>query len=254
MHRLAALFGFVLIADSARALVGGAPRAGDEFARAVVAVVDLRRSFCTATAIAPNVVLTAAHCVLPGSTYRLQYRDRNGLRNFADIAVAERHPQFDPAAMRASGASADLALLKLPRPLTPEILVAHLDLTPSAIWQGDHLVVVGAGVTVQGDDASAGINHVANLVAVGPPDDLQIRLADPAANGRRIGVGACEGDSGSPVFQTQIDGVKVIGIVSWATGLSLTPGCGNLTGATRLAPYRDWIDATARSFGVELGN
>jgi hypothetical protein len=156
--------------------------------------------------------------------------------------------------VRASGVSADLALLRLAHPLPPEITVAQLGLTPSEIWPGDRLIVVGAGVTMQGNNRSVGTNRVATLAAVGPPDNLQIRLTDPSADRRRIGLGACNGDSGSPVFQDQGDDVKVIGVVGWATGLSRTPGCGNLTGATRLAPYSQWIEDTARNLGASLDN
>jgi secreted trypsin-like serine protease len=59
-------------------------------------------------------------------------------------------------------------------------------------------------------------------------------------------IGACSGDSGSPVFETKNEGAKVIGVVSWAAGPYNTKGCGGLTGATPLAPYRAWIEETIK--------
>jgi secreted trypsin-like serine protease len=58
------------------------------------------------------------------------------------------------------------------------------------------------------------------------------------------GVGACFGDSGSPVFEIKNEDVKVIGVVSFVGSLDKTTRCGGLTGAIPLAPYRTWIEGT----------
>jgi secreted trypsin-like serine protease len=106
--------------------------------------------------------------------------------------------------------------------------------------------VIGGGVALKGLHET-GINRVAVLVATGPYTDLQIRLID--TSGQQITIGACGGDSGSPVFQTKSDGTKVIGVVSWAAGPNKTKGCGGITGATPLSPYRQWIEETVTKLG-----
>ena len=53
----------------AAAMVGGAQTA-PKFAHAVVMLAG-QRGFCSGTAIARDLVLTAAHCVLPGTDYKL---------------------------------------------------------------------------------------------------------------------------------------------------------------------------------------
>jgi len=237
----------LLLDDRAEGLVGGAPLATDDIARSVVGIVGPRHSFCTATAIAHNVVLTAGHCMQPGTKYKVQYKDKNGLRNFADIVAWERPPQF---IMRTNGPAADLALLKLVDPLPADIGVAILGLQHNPIWPGDRFTVIGGGVALKGLHET-GINRIATLVATGPYTDLQIRLID--LPGKQITMSACAGDSGSPVFQTQTDGTKVIGVVSWTAGPYKLKGCGGITGATPLWPYRQWIEETVSKFGGILG-
>jgi secreted trypsin-like serine protease len=41
----------------------------------------------------------------------------------------------------------------------------------------------------------------------------------------------------------------VIGVVSWAAGPNKTKGCGGITGATPLSPYRQWIEETVTKWG-----
>ena len=233
-----AFCGLLLLASPAAGLVGGAQLATGDIARSVVGIVGPRNSFCTATAIAHDLLLTAGHCVQPGTHYKVQYRDTNGLRKFSDISDWERPPQF---IVRVNGSTADLALLKLANSLPADIGVAVLGLEKRPIWPGDRFTVIGEGVALKGLHET-GTNRVATLVATGPYTDLQIRLID--SSGRQVTIGACAGDSGSPVFQTQADGTKVIGVVSWAAGPYKLKGCGGVTGATPLSPYRQWIEET----------
>jgi Trypsin len=71
------------------ALVGPA-REAPELAPYVVTVLDKSgggASFCTASVIAPNVVLTAAHCVSNLSDARVFYRGGQGRQVFFDVAL-----------------------------------------------------------------------------------------------------------------------------------------------------------------------
>jgi secreted trypsin-like serine protease len=82
---------------------------------------------------------------------------------------------------------------------------------------------------------------------------LQFRLADPAGNGgARAGLGACDGDSGGPVFERTGDRLQIVGVISWSTGAALSAGCGGLTGVTPLVRYRAWIENAAGTLGVTL--
>ncbi len=250
-----AFFTLLLLDGRAQGLVGGAQLATDDIARSVVGIVGPHRFFCTATAIAHNLILTAGHCVRSGADYKVQYKDINGVRKFADIVGWERPPQFNVATDRPP--TADIALGKLANALPDDIVVAALGLHQQPIWPGDRFTVIGGGIAFKGLHET-GINRVATLVATGPFTDLEIRLVD--SSGKQSTMGACGGDSGSPVFQTQTDGSKVIGVVSWASAPNRTSaskkkkGCGGVTGATPLSPYRQWIEETVSRLGGKLGN
>ena len=112
---------------AAAAMVGGAPPAAPEVARHVVLLVGSRGNSCTGTAIARDLVLTAAHCVLPGADYKRVEFDaaRRPLLDIADdrapsavrpedAAGASRHRRrgADEARRAAAG---DVA----PAPLAP---------------------------------------------------------------------------------------------------------------------------------------
>src|SRR5690606_14649789 len=107
-------------------------------------------------------------------------------------------------------------------------------------------------LSVPGDGKSGGTLRTATLIATGRPGNLQIRLADPATNGKRARRGACTGDSGAPAFTTANGPPAVIGVVRWSTGPGNAAGCGGLIGVTPLSLYRAWIVERARRLGAML--
>lgn len=246
---MTAAIGMLASSFPAAAMVGGAPHAVSAIARHVVLIVGSRGTSCTGVAIARDLVLTAAHCLLPGAEYKLVRFDPGGVPVLLDTAGIARHPQFDLKTLQAHRATADVALLKLAAPLSGGFVPAPLAATPNAVAVGDRFVVAGYGVAVRGDGRTGGTVRAATLVATGRPGSLQLRLVDPATKGERAGLGACTGDSGAPVFSTTDRVPAVIGIVSWSTGERLTAGCGGLTGVTPLARYQGWVVEQARRMG-----
>jgi secreted trypsin-like serine protease len=253
MRHLAALALIMCWSAPADSMVGGAPVVeGTGPGRHVVLIVGSRGNSCTGTAIARDLVLTAAHCVLPGAEYRIVEFDASHQPTLKAVAKVARHPGFKLETMLAHRATADVALLKLAAPLAGGITPASLANRP-AVRVGDALTVAGYGVTVRGDGRTGGRIRGATLVATGQPGTLQIRLVDPATKGERAGLGACTGDSGAPAFEETDGQFAVVGVVSWSTGPGGSDGCGGLTGLTPLVLYRDWIITTARQLGSPLG-
>jgi hypothetical protein len=237
----------------AAAMVGGAAPAAAGAGRSVVMVLGSYGTACTATAIARDLLLTAAHCVQPGAQYKLADRPAGGGEpKLKDISRIERDPQFDLKKLFAHVATADVALAKLAEPLPPEIPPAPLDDGTAKVVDGDTLVVAGYGVTVRGDGRTGGTVRAAKLVVTGHPGTLQIRLFDPRTRGESPGLGACAGDSGAPAFRAVNGGLAIVGVVSWSTGPKLAAGCGGLTGITPLVRYRAWIVDMARKLGSAL--
>jgi len=237
-------------APPAAAMVGGAPPADDTAGRAVVMLTGSRGTFCSGVALARALVLTAAHCVLPGADYKLVELDAARRPQLKDIAGIARNPGFDVNAVLRHRVTADIALLKLAAPLN--VVPASLGPAAGSVAAGDRFTVAGFGVAVRGDGRTGGTVRAATLVATGQPGTLQIRLVDPATNGERAGLGACTGDSGAPVFRDVGGALAVIGVVSWSTGPAASDGCGGLTGVTPLTRYRGWITEQAGKLGSPL--
>jgi secreted trypsin-like serine protease len=244
MRRTLAALACFAISAPALAITGQAPPAQGYAARAIVMVVDPRGDLCTGTALARDLVLTAAHCVTPDMRIKVFQTGQT-----IPVRGVARHPRFDPAAYAASRATADVALIKLAAPLSD--LVVPAKLAPARrVAAGEMVTVAGFGVTSAHTDHGLGVPRMATLTVTGKPGALQIRLFDVATRNQRAGLGACIGDSGGPAFDPTSE--SVIGIVSWTTAARDEEGCGGLTGVTPLLLYRDWIVDTARKFNSPL--
>jgi hypothetical protein len=250
IQRLLLALAVALVIDPAAAIVGGGGAPAENISRAVVTVIGSRGTFCTGSLIAQDLVLTAAHCVLPGADYKVILPGQTPLR-LLDVKRIASH-QFNVASILAHRASADVALLQLASPLPPSKASAPLGAPVIPILLGARFTIAGVGVTKRGDGKSGGTIRAADLAVTGKPGTLQIRLADPLTTNTSDGLGACTGDSGAPVFETQGGRAVIVGVVSWSTGANNTEGCGGLTGVTPLTLYREWILRMARGWGVGL--
>jgi secreted trypsin-like serine protease len=246
MRRHLAALALFLFAAPAFAITGNAPPATGWAARPIVMLIDERGDLCSGTALARDLVLTAAHCVTLPIAYRVRLF-QNG-ETVAVRAIA-RHPRFSMANYAASRATADVALLKLTKPLPPLVVPAGLAAARRAAV-GEVMTIAGFGVTKAGTPLGLGEPRMAELAVTGMPGSLQIRLVDAKTRDKSHGLGACTGDSGGPVY----DGIGplVIGVISWTTAARDDEGCGGLTGVTPLLNYRSWIIDTAKKFGSPI--
>jgi secreted trypsin-like serine protease len=236
------------IGAPALAITGQAPPAQGYAARAIVMIVDPRGDLCTGTALARDLVLTAGHCVAARRDYRVKIFQTGETVAVRGLAL---HPRFDLAAYAASRATADVALIKLEKPMSDLVVPARL--APSRrVAIGETLTIAGFGVTAARTDHGLGVPRMATLIVTGQPGSLQIRLFDVATRNLRAGLGACTGDSGAPAFEAASE--AVIGVVSWTTAPRDEEGCGGLTGVTPLLLYRQWIVEMAKKLNSPLVN
>ena len=233
----------------AQAIVGGAAPFTDTVGRSVVTIVGSRGNFCTGSLIAPDLVLSVAHCVQPGVTYKIVEYGADHQPQLKDVTRVATHPGFNMQTMLAHRATADVSLLQLATPKKNPLSIGSPTLPLAA---GDRFTIAGVGVTVRGDGKSGGTVRSADLIATGQPGTLQIRLVDSVGQGTAAGLGACTGDSGGPVFEQQQGKPVIVGVISWSTGPNGTGGCGGLTGVTPLTLYRDWIVKTSQQWGSAL--
>src|SRR6187455_3759282 len=106
----------IFIMAPATAMVGGAPEIQDAQSQPEVMFVGSGGNFCTGTVIVRDLVLTAAHCIHQGDSYKLVEAGPDRQPVFKDVAAIAIHPQFNFTSMLTHRATADVALMKLKSP------------------------------------------------------------------------------------------------------------------------------------------
>ncbi len=223
----------------ARALVGAEP---DSRFAGRVAMVLIRggdkAGFCTALVLSPRVLLTAAHCLRPLRDIAVHYRDAAGAAVIIPVDAAIAHPLYRADAIQARALSIDLALIRTVRPLPQSFAGATIAVGgPPPI--GASVIVSGFGAAREGDWPSGGQLRSVTLAVREPASTVLIWAADPTGKA----AGACNGDSGAPIWSA--DGSAAIAIVAWAQAAH-GRGCGGLTQGPLLAPLKGWIEETER--------
>lgn len=227
-------------AQPARAVIGGADSSAPP-AGSTLMVLTSRGGMCSGVAIAPDVVLTAGHCVAGTGETRIHFRGPDGAPVLIAPAARALHPGYDAGAIAGRRRSVDLALLRAPDPLPGRFAPAAL--SSAMPRKGNAVALGGYGLAQDGDPRSTGTFRSVALGVVEPhgPSRILLWLSGPGRSG------ACEGDSGGPV--SLADGA-VVAVTSWAAGAG-GRDCGAMSQAVLLGPQRDWIDRTAAGWGRE---
>lgn len=191
--------------------------------------------FCGATLIAPNILVSAAHCDI--RTYEkavfnvLQYNDTDALVVGIDRIV--NHPDYhDPTSNN------DIALVFLKDSVPNQVAKLNWDITLEN--PGTMTTIIGWGRLVDDPQAPASLDlmHVdVPLVSNQNCNDAYNNVITDGmicAGITEGGKDSCQGDSGGPLVVNN----TLVGVVSWGAGCALAgfPGV-----YARVSHYYDWI-------------
>lgn len=120
------------LSDLAEALIyGGTQSLGGEFP--AMGYITNGSLLCTATAVANNAVISAAHCLAPGQFY---FHHRQSQRGYPIVCSA--HPQYNPQTLLN-----DFALCRLSERLPPDSILGNISTTAPSV--GDKFLLNGYG-------------------------------------------------------------------------------------------------------------
>ncbi|HEY4240555.1 MAG TPA: serine protease [Kofleriaceae bacterium] len=226
-------------------VVGGHPVDPGQYPDTALVVAP--QALCSGTLIAPDVVLTAGHCIETNPTFvRLNATDYESPTDDTediDIVSATAYPDWQD--------SYDVGVLVLaqkakttPRKLAPACAISK------GLVDDAHLDVVGFGLTTKsgtGDNTllNVGTMTVTDATCANTPDCQPSVAPDGEFVAGGMGVDACFGDSGGPVFLSTPAGDTLLGVVSRGLAEAADP-CGDGGVFVRADKVISWIESTTK--------
>ena len=236
-----------LLTGPASAIVGGGASTDPNGSRRYTVRIESPRGMCSGTIIAADLVLTAAHCVATGSSsFRVVALDRAFKTRVIPVAAVAVHNTFVPGRTPRTQPGVDMAILRLAGRLPADMHPVRF----GSIDGVSDLSVAGFGVSSEGGRRGARVLRQTSLRGFGfqRQNGPHVVAVGRSGHGVSVGRGACVGDSGGPVFAGQNGSTRLVGIVSWASGLPGEPRyCGGLTAAVPVAEHAAWIEGQSRA-------
>jgi secreted trypsin-like serine protease len=216
-------------------------------------------NFCSGTLIAPDLVVTAAHCIVD-LAQDLKWNKATYLKNvkvgfgneivkslrdsrvrFVGLKDLKVHEGYTPESLQNAEKEPmkDIALLRLSQRAPAGFVPAQLPLATTALKAGDRVTLAGFGLIngIFGVQATS-LNKVD--VTIHNPKMTEAQFSYLTEKGQT----ACSGDSGGPAYLRDSQGkLVVVGVTSWGDNQCVEKGV-----YTSLIHFRPWVVARLGKF------
>ncbi|NBM14847.1 trypsin-like serine protease [Streptomyces sp. GC420] len=202
--------------------------------------------YCGGTLVAPNKVLTAAHCLYDGSGNKLDWGTYGEVLagtsvsgtvaghggTWVDVTRGWTHKSYSDATIQN-----DVAVLTLAKPLSYSTLEMAKPADSALYAPGTDATVYGWGMTSSTDPNSIASNllkttlplnsdtdcteYFNEAIGGGFVKDKMLCAGEPATGDDATAKTTCPGDSGGPL----VVGNKIVGVVSWGIGIEGSKYC-----------------------------
>ena len=183
---------------------------------------------CGASLVAPNVLLSAAHCssINGPATIGIHMREVDSSTEFDEVAripfdTSTVHPGYNSNTL-----DNDYWVIKLaydvPSKFLPHIVALNSDSSFPA--KGDEVTVIGLGTTTSGGSIpnamqEVAVDYITNGDCCATPSLYSCgEITSNMMCAARPGKDSCQGDSGGPIFADKEGITTQVGIVSWGYG------------------------------------
>lgn len=231
-------------------IVGGRDVLEDEFPW-MVELISNNEHHCGGALIAPNWVLTAAHCLKEVPTYGISLPDRVIINNIdraqahgnseeINIQDIHNHQNFTLSA----NTELDIGLIYLATPSNIDPVLIN-DTDPMLLSVDDTVYTMGWGL-------SSPSGNLLDKLKIARPivKSLTSDIIEAGFDAGEDEEGAAAGDSGGPLFINTSDGYRLVGLVSGGAGPTTTAGSPGIF--TRVFAYTNWIDSVMQEEAVGI--